>query len=435
MTGPTAKDTQPAECTVAPDSGEVLVGDRQSGDPSDPAAVDNRLGFWIGNRRTRSCVLCSPRLLEIFGVTDPEFRLQFASPELMRRRIDPLDADRYCTEVTAALAAARPYDIAYRIVTPAGVSRSVREIGEFGQGGQESDESEVRIVQDATEARWHPLDMGAAHDRLANQADHFAMLAADLEVARRHADEARRLAEEASRAKSEFLANMSHELRTPLNAVIGFAQIMSAEMFGNLGNDRYREYCRDILSSGNHLLEVINQLLDLSRIEAGRTHLQDEEVDLSYVVDVCQKLVRERAERKQLTFASHCAKLPPIRGDDRSLRQILLNLLSNAVKFTTPGGLITIDGALDPSGNIRISVIDTGVGIPPDQLARIGEPFAQGRNSLVTEEIGTGLGLSIVKSLIELHGGRLEITSEVSVGTTASIYLPADRVLPEPPPG
>lgn len=353
----------------------------------------------------------------------------------MRHRLDPQDSDRYCSEVTAALKAGIAYDITYQIVAPSGQRRHIRETGDFTRGDDGQCESEVRIVQDATWERWRARDMDAAHDRLAGQADRFAKLAADLEVARRNADEARRAAEDASRAKSQFLANMSHELRTPLNAVIGFAQIMGAEMFGNLGNDRYREYCRDILSSGSHLLEVINQLLDLSRIEAGRTHLQDEEVDISYVIDVCQKLVQERADRKQLTIRSHCAKLPLVRGDDRSLRQILLNLMSNAVKFTEPGGRITIESAIEPCGRIRISVVDTGVGIPADQLARIGEPFAQGRNSLVTEEIGTGLGLSIVKSLIELHGGELEIASQVSVGTSASVFLPAERVIPfdEPP--
>jgi len=396
-----------------------------------PLTLQQRFGLWVWDRRSSSCLLCSPQLVDIFGATKGELLQDFSSPAAMGARLHDEDRDRYCAQVGAALAGRVAYETDYRIVTPSGIMRHLYETGDFIRNGDKR-EYDLRVVHDVTEQRRHALETAAARDRLGDQAERFARLAADLESAKRSAEEARRQAEDASRAKSEFLANMSHELRTPLNAVIGFAQMMAAEMFGRLGNDRYREYCHDILSSGNHLLEVINQLLDLSRIEAGRVMIEEEQVDLAYTIDICQKLVRGRADRKQVTITTRCADVPPVLGDDRSLRQILLNLLSNAVKFTPPGGSITIECELEPSGAVRLSVVDTGIGMTPEQLARIGEPFAQGRNSLVTDEIGSGLGLSIVKSLIELHGGALQIESQVSVGTTVSVILPPERVVSSP---
>ena len=287
----------------------------------------------------------------------------------------------------------------------------------------------IGVIRDITQQRRRETEIETANVRLQEQAERFALLAADLEVAKGVADDARMLAESASRAKSEFLANMSHELRTPLNAVIGFAQMMGAELFGKLGNDRYREYCQDILASGNHLLEVINELLDLAKIEAGRMQLEEDEVDFDSILAASMRLVRERATRKQIAISFACEGLPPITGDNRALRQIMLNLLSNAVKFSLPGGQVGVEGTIEPSGAMAIRVIDSGIGIPADEIPRIHEPFSQARNARLTGETGTGLGLSIVKALIELHGGELRIESVLGAGTTVTITIPPERVI------
>ena len=230
-------------------------------------------------------------------------------------------------------------------------------------------------------------------------------------------------AEAANHAKSEFLANMSHELRTPLNAINGFSEIMASEMFGPLGHARYKEYSGDILSSGQHLLSLINDILDMSKIEAGKMQLRVEPVSIDEVVDDTLRLVRQRADKAGLKLRTHLPTLPDVQADFRALKQVLLNLLTNAIKFTPQGGTVTISAAVTDD-NIHLSVADTGIGIPEKALSRLAKPFEQVENQFSKTKEGTGLGLALTKSLIEMHNGRMEIDSEVGKGTSVHVILP-----------
>ena len=245
--------------------------------------------------------------------------------------------------------------------------------------------------------------------------------------------EAKVRAEEANRAKSEFLANMSHELRTPLNAIIGFSEMMTAEMFGRLGDRRYTEYARDILASGQHLLALINDILDMSKIEAGKLSLRLESLDVADAAGDALRLVRNRAEAAGLTLTLDVpTPMPEVSADARALKQVLLNLLSNALKFTPVGGRITVR-ARQEGGEVRLSVVDTGIGIAKADLHRLGRPFEQVENQYAKASQGTGLGLALTKALVHLHGGRFDIASEPGVGTTASFTLPAAAQAELPP--
>ena len=246
------------------------------------------------------------------------------------------------------------------------------------------------------------------------------------ELAQKYAAEKVR-AEGANRAKSEFLANMSHELRTPLNAVIGFSEMMVAEMWGPLGDRRYASYVQDILNSGQHLLALINDVLDMSKIEAGKMNLRFEPLRLDELAEDTMRLIKNRAETAGLGVAIDVPALPEVEGDYRALKQVLLNLLSNAVKFTPRGGQITLaaEGRRESMGErVKISVRDTGIGIAPHDLARLARPFEQIESQHSKTQQGTGLGLALSKSLIEMHGGVLEIESQPGVGTTVSFLLP-----------
>jgi signal transduction histidine kinase len=240
---------------------------------------------------------------------------------------------------------------------------------------------------------------------------------------------ARDQADLANRAKSEFLANISHELRTPLNAVLGFSEIICNEMFGPLGETRYKEFARDIHDSGMHLLGIINDILDLSKIEAGRIELHDEVVKVDELFEAVQRLVRERIRNAGLSIALDIpAGLPPIRADQRALKQVLLNLLSNAVKFTPAGGQITLQATIEPDGGVAFRVRDTGIGIAAADLPKALEPFGQVDSALARKYDGAGLGLPISRALVELHRGRFVLASEPGVGTTVTVSLPPDRI-------
>ncbi|MDP1599308.1 PAS domain-containing sensor histidine kinase [Phenylobacterium sp.] len=246
------------------------------------------------------------------------------------------------------------------------------------------------------------------------------------ELARKYETEKVR-AEGANKAKSEFLANMSHELRTPLNAINGFSEIMVGEMFGPLGDTRYKGYAQDILSSGQHLLALINDILDMSKIEAGKMALKFEPLWLEEVAEDAVRLVRNRAEAAGLALSIEFPHLPEVEADYRALKQVLLNLLSNAIKFTPRGGRVTIsaEGRQDPLGErIRVSVRDTGIGIAQDDLARLAKPFEQVENQHSKTTQGSGLGLALTKSLVEMHGGSLDMQSTPGEGTMVSFSLP-----------
>jgi PAS domain S-box-containing protein len=235
-------------------------------------------------------------------------------------------------------------------------------------------------------------------------------------------------AERASNAKSTFLANMSHELRTPLNTVIGFAEMMEMQTFGPLG-DAYLSYARNIHESGQHLLDIINDILDIAKIEAGQQQVHDADVSMPAVVAAMLRLVRARAEKAGLGFAVELPPdLPLLRADERLIKQILLNLLSNAIKFTPTGGRIMIKAAYCTDGRLALTVADTGVGMDPAKVPLALQPFVQIDSSLCRKSPGAGLGLSLVRSFAELHGANLSIESAIGTGTTVTIRFPTSRV-------
>jgi len=247
------------------------------------------------------------------------------------------------------------------------------------------------------------------------------------EMAREEAFVARDAAQKANRAKSMFLANMSHELRTPLNAVIGFAEVMQAEMFGPLGDAHYRDYTGMIQQAGRHLLELISDILDMSKIEAGKLELLREPVDIATVVRDSVELMGERAVQAKLTLITDLEGAPAhVHADRRAMKQILLNLLSNAIKFTPAGGHVAVSARISGS-NLVLSVTDSGIGIPGDQLYRLGNPFVQIRTDASTTQTGTGLGLALVRALAEMHKGVLRIESVEGSGTTVSVEIPNDE--------
>jgi signal transduction histidine kinase len=240
---------------------------------------------------------------------------------------------------------------------------------------------------------------------------------------------AKNAAERADRTKGEFLATMSHELRTPLNAIIGFSEIMEQELYGPLGHETYKEYVDDIKTSGTHLLNIINDILDVSKAEAGMITLADDSVDLAEIIETSVRLLKPRASEKRLKFQIDLPQAPTrLRGDRQRLSQVLLNLLSNAVKFTTRGS-ITVQLRCDPEEGVVLRIIDTGIGIMEADLERIMEPFTQADSTLSRAHEGTGLGLPLSRVFVEAHDGQLTIESVFGTGTTATVRLPTSRLL------
>ncbi|MBM3547889.1 MAG: hypothetical protein FJX54_13140 [Alphaproteobacteria bacterium] len=256
---------------------------------------------------------------------------------------------------------------------------------------------------------------------LREKATELALLNAQL-------NEAKQRAEEANRSKTEFLARVSHELRTPLNAIIGFSEVMSNGMFGAIEPPRYANYIRDILISGRHLLDLVNDVLDLSKVEAGKMTLRESDIDLAHMVEQVMRLIEKTAAEKQLSLVVDLAPdLGRLYADQRAVRQMLLNLLSNAIKFTLPGGRVKVSIRLE-EGRLEIAVEDTGIGIAEENLAACFRAFDQVDNVLTRRFEGSGLGLAITKALVELHGGDIRLASTVGVGTCVALVFPKERV-------
>lgn len=256
---------------------------------------------------------------------------------------------------------------------------------------------------------------------------------------RKQMEESLRLAKDqadaANRAKSTFLANMSHELRTPLNAIIGFSEMMIKETFGALGHDKYKEYLGDVHASATHLLEIINEVLDMSKIEAGRIELDDVEIDMRDLMDSVTRMMASRAFGNNLTLKMDIEdNLPNLYADQRLVRQILINIVTNAVKFSSRGGRIDVAAKKAPDGQLQIIIADQGQGIPKNKIRQAMEPFGQVTdNHENARQQGTGLGLPLAKAMVELHEGTLDLESEEGKGTTVTISFPAARVRPVNP--
>ena len=275
--------------------------------------------------------------------------------------------------------------------------------------------------------RWQESSAGARRSEEAYQAlEEELRLRKEIEkglVAAQHKAEA------ADRAKSEFLANMSHELRTPLNATIGFADLIEKEVHGPIGNPAYRDYVSNIREAGQHLLAIINNILDLSKVEAGQLELREEVIELPALAETSLKLVTPQAESQNVQLQCSVPEtLPPVYGDPRLLSQVLVNLLSNGVKFSE-GGKVSLEAAVGRDGACTLRVSDDGIGMTPEGIVRALEPFGQINTALARDHGGTGLGLPLARALVRLHGGTLTIQSVPEWGTTVEVVIPRERVL------
>jgi two-component system, cell cycle sensor histidine kinase PleC len=284
-------------------------------------------------------------------------------------------------------------------------------------------EHEQKLVDNDLRLRATVIDLKRSQAALERQTVELA------DLAEKYSEEKNR-AEEANQTKSKFLANMSHELRTPLNAIIGFSEIMESGMFGSLGSEKYREYCHDILASGQYLLEVINDILDMSKIEAGRMKLEMEPLDMSKTLAESLRVVSGRAEDKRLLLDADIENAISVVADRRALKQIVINLLSNAVKFTPDGGKVVVRSRL-LNDKIVLMIADTGIGIAPQSLARLGRPFEQVESQLTKTYHGSGLGLAIARSLTQLHGGSMRLRSKLGAGTVVCVSLPRELRKPK----
>lgn len=272
----------------------------------------------------------------------------------------------------------------------------------------------------ALEARIAELEM--ARDLLEKQGAELSHTADNLFHAREQESRA-------NRAKSDFLANMSHELRTPLNSIIGFAEMVKLQAIGPVENKRYLEYAGHIHSSGKHLLDLINDMLDLAKVESGKLELEEEVIDFAQIYESCRTLLEHRIIADGLNVFLVLPEFPPLLlADKRKILQILFNLLSNAMKHTPKGGRIVTSVSTHPEAGFIFSITDNGVGMAPADIPRALEPFGQVGDPLVKDDIGTGLGLPLTKALAELHGGTLVLSSQLGLGTTATVKLPASRI-------
>ena len=363
------------------------------------------------NQNFRTFFSLEPRILKPGASRDAVVR--FAQLAIRREQASPLGKGVREAELNDG----RWLQISERRTAEGGLVVTAVDISAIKQ-----QEAVRRKNEEALQAAVH--DLQASQDQLA-------------ELARKYEAEKIR-AEGANKAKSEFLANMSHELRTPLNAINGFSEIMVNQLFGQLGDKRYVEYAQDILNSGQHLLALINDILDMAKIEAGKLDIKFEPMLLEEVIEDAVRLMRNRAETAGLELIVDPIQLPEVEADYRAVKQVLLNLLSNALKFTPRGGKITVRTKLEASAageRVRVGVVDTGIGISEQDVHRLAKPFEQIESQLSKTQQGSGLGLALTKSLVEMHQGQLDIESEPGKGTTVSFTLLVTQPRGESTPG
>jgi two-component system cell cycle sensor histidine kinase PleC len=363
-------------------------------------------------------VLCNSKFQQLYGLPDSAIRAgtphedveAIGRPPLI---VSPIKSEEKVEEGSrsfeARTADGRWLKISERRTNDGGFVSVGTDITPLKRHEERLMDSEKRLM--ATIA-----DLRHSQQTLESQAQQLA------ELAQKYAEEKNR-AEDANRAKSEFLANMSHELRTPLNAIIGFSEIMESGMFGELGAEKYYEYCRDIQDSGRYLLDVINDILDMSKIEAGRLRLDIEQIHLDSIVSEAMRVMSIKADQKRLEVICDVSPGLSMRGDRRALKQVLLNLLANSIKFTEEGGRVAVR-AKASCGHALILIEDSGIGISRAALRKLGRPFEQVESHITKSHTGSGLGLAIAKSLTELHRGQMRIRSIESVGTTVILRLP-----------
>jgi len=344
-------------------------------------------------------------------------------------RMTPAGELRFASAASAGLIGLEPYELIGRsvfdFVVPADravLSETLIDAAHL----KRATSAEVRMSRIGGGAAWMEFRCDPVSDGAWGAAVDIVAVGRDTSVRRAFEDQlsrSRDLAERANSSKSSFLANMSHELRTPLNAIIGFSDVMRQEMFGAITVPKYKEYSGLIHDSGRHLLDLIGDVLDMSKIEAGKYEITPEPVDATEIIAKCLETVKVTAERKKVKLTANLAAAPGLIADRRALKQILLNLLSNAIKFTPAGGTVEIATA-SKAGWFWLGVADDGMGISEDDLQRLGRPFEQAAGAYTREHEGTGLGLSLVRSFVEMHGGRLEIESALGEGTTVRAFLP-----------
>ena len=354
-----------------------------------------------------------------------------------RERTNPGFLSARNGRVASELTNGEPTDAADGTRAPRDVVASFIPI--YGAGSARAIEGVLEIHSDVTSLRqqalWHKVSEEVSANRFLLLLMFvfllYAIHRAERIMNRQRRNDAR-LAANVAQAEfaSRLLANMSHELRTPLNAIIGFSEMMKDDILGPVNNPRYKRYAVDIHVSGQHLLRIVNDILDMAKIESGAFELSEHELDIGGAVEASLRLVKDRAEKGSLTLSAEIpGNLPLLRADRRLMRHILLNLLTNAVRFTPEGGKVTVKAGMNAAGALWIAVTDTGLGMPEDQIAKALQPFGQLHGSLSRRYRGTGLGLPLVKRFVEVHGGALEVLSEVEAGTTAMVKFPRERVI------
>jgi len=393
------------------------------GTPISSAATLARIGHCVWDLELGRSRSFSADFSAIHGLDSDVSASPHVTLEDFLQKIHPNDRCAYSEALSRLGKGDATYDLEFRIIDGFGRLREVREVGDSSNPEAKAGECAVLIAQDITDIKAREIEMLTAHDKLAEQSSHLKKLATQLE-------EAKREAVGAATAKSDFLANISHELRTPLNAILGFSEIMKSNGMIPITEARFTEYASDIHASGLHLLHVIDDVLDISKLEAGHLELKEEVFSLSAVVSESLRLVSQRAKQARIRVVTDLSpNLPKLYADRRRIKQVLLNLLSNAVKFTPEGGSVTVSAGFEPESRaLAVCVTDTGIGMSAEDIPVALAPFYQVGNVFDRKFEGTGLGLPLSKDLIELHGGSLSVQSVVGKGTRVLVMLPESRL-------